>query len=90
MAQPAPAAPDPGPHVYSDAGNIFIERAGTKTQLTKSEQDAEPVLSPDGKYVVYTRQGRARSGYDLGQFCATTPNRDELRQVVAFLVADEP
>jgi hypothetical protein len=90
VAQPAPAAPDPGPHVYSDAGNIFIERAGTKTQLTKSEQDAEPVLSPDGKYVVYTRQGRARSGYDLGQFCTTTPNRDELRQVNVDGTEDKP
>jgi len=28
MAQSAPAAPDPGPHVYSDAGNIFIELNG--------------------------------------------------------------
>lgn len=85
VAQPAPPAPDPGPHVYSDAGNIFIERDGAKTQLTKSEQDVDPVLSPDGKYVVYTRQGRARSvnGYNLGQFCTSTPNPDELRQVNA-------
>jgi hypothetical protein len=90
MAQSAPAAPDPSPHVYSDAGNIFIERAGAKMQLTNSEQDAEPVLSPDGKSVVYTRQGRARSGYDLGQFCTTTPNRDELRQVNVDGTEDKP
>jgi len=80
-AAPAPAAP--ASRVYSDAGNIFIERAGVKTQLTKSEADVRPVLSPDGMSVVYTRQGRGRSikGYDLGQFCLDTPRPDQLRQV---------
>jgi len=79
-ASPAPPA---GPRVYSDAGNIFIERNGVKTQLTKSEADVDPVLSPNGAHVVYTRQGRGRSvpGYDLGQFCVATPRPDELRQV---------
>lgn len=71
----APAAP----HVYSDAGNILIERAGVKTQLTKFERDADPVLSPDGTYVVYSRQG---AGYD-GQFCVDTPKPDQLRAVNA-------
>jgi WD40-like Beta Propeller Repeat len=81
----APAAPaaTAAPRVYTDAGNIFIERNGVKTQLTKSEQDVRPALSPDGSYVVYTRQGRGRSvpGYDLGQFCVDTPRSDELRRV---------
>ena len=33
--------------------------------------------------MVYTRQGRGRGvpGYDLGQFCVSTPRPDELRQV---------
>jgi len=79
-----PATPAP-PHVYSDAGNIYIERNGTKTQLTKSEQDVDPALSPDGQTVVYTRQGRGRGvlGYDLGQFCVDTPKPDQLRAVNA-------
>ncbi len=79
---PTPTAPA-APRVYSDAGNIFIERDGVKTQLTKSEQDIRPALSPDGSYVVYTRQGRGRSvpGYDLGQSCVDTPRPDELRRV---------
>lgn len=79
-ATPAVAAP---PHVYSDAGNIFIEKNGVKTQLTRSEQDIRPALAPNGASVVYTRQGRGRSvpGYDLGQFCVDTPKADELRQV---------
>jgi hypothetical protein len=80
---PPPAAHPVAPRVYSDAGNIFIERNGVKTQLTKSEQDIRPVLSLDGGFVVYTRQGRGRSvrGYDLGEFCIDTPKPDELRQV---------
>lgn len=88
-APPAPGAaaapPSAPPHVYSDAGNIFIERDGVKTKLTKSEQDVDPVLSPDGGTVVYTRKGRGRSvpGYDLGQFCVDTPKPDELRAVNA-------
>jgi hypothetical protein len=47
--------------VYSDAGSIFIERAGRTTKLTASEMDVDPVLSPSGTFVVYTRQGRGRS-----------------------------
>jgi hypothetical protein len=71
------------PHVYSDTGNIFIERNGAKTQLTKSEDDVEPVLSPNGAFVIYMRQGRGRGmrGYDVNQFCTTTPKPDELRQI---------
>jgi len=79
----AAAADTQPPRVYSDTGNIFIESNGAKKQLTKSEQDVDPVLSPNGAFVVYTRQGRGRTvpGYDLGQFCTNSPKPDELRQV---------
>jgi hypothetical protein len=78
----ADAQPSP-PRVFSDAGNIFIERNGVKTRLTSSEMDVDPVLGPNGGFVVYTRQGRARNlrGYDTPQFCMTTPRPDELRQI---------
>jgi len=71
------------PHVYSDAGDIFIERNGAKTQLTSSEMDIDPVLGPSGAFVVYTRQGRGRSVgiFDVNQFCPTSPRPDELRQI---------
>ena len=75
------------PHVYSDAGNIYIERGGAKngikTKLTQSEMDVDPVLAPDGGSVVYTRQGRGRTvrGYDTSQVCTTEPRPDELRQI---------
>ena len=69
--------------VYSDAGNIFIERAGGATKLTASEMDVDPVLSPNGAFVVYTRQGRGRSRrhYEPHQFCPTEPRPDELRRI---------
>ena len=51
-------AQNTAPRVYSDAGNIFIEHNGAKTKLTASEMDVDPVLAPNGAYVVYTRQGQ--------------------------------
>jgi hypothetical protein len=77
--------------VYSDAGNIFIERNGTKTRLTASEMDVDPVLAPGGAFVVYTRQGRGRSvrGYDSSQLCTTDPHPDELRQINADGTGDK-
>jgi hypothetical protein len=70
-------------HVYSDAGNIYIDRSGAKMKLTASEMDVDPVLAPNGNYVTYTRQGRGRTlrGYDAGQECSTEPRPDELRQI---------
>jgi hypothetical protein len=78
----AVAGPE-SPRVYSDAGNIFLDRDGAKTQLTKSEQDVDPVLSPDSAFVVFTRQGRARTGNDDDddQMCDAAPKPDELRQI---------
>ncbi len=69
--------------VYTDAGNVFIERGGTKTKLTASEMDLDPVLSPNGAFILYTRQGRShgRRAYEAEQFCPTQPRPDELRRV---------
>ena len=88
--QPA-GAQQARPRVYSDAGNIFMERNGAKTKLTSSEMDVDPVLAPNGAYVVYTRQGRGRTvhGYDTSQFCTTEPRPDELRQINADGTGDK-
>jgi hypothetical protein len=71
--------------VYSDASDIFIERGGAKKKLTTSEMDVDPVLSPNGAFVVYTRQGRGRTlhDYDTNQSCSTEPRPDELRRINA-------
>jgi Tol biopolymer transport system component len=69
--------------VYSDAGNIVIERGGSSAKLTTSEMDLDPVLSPNGGFVVYTRQGRGRSPrtYEFNQTCPTEPRPDQLRRI---------
>jgi hypothetical protein len=71
----AQAAPE-NVRVYSQGGNIFAERSGTKTQLTKSAHDAEPVLLPDGSTVAFTR--KAGSADDDDQFCDDKSKDDEL------------
>jgi len=69
--------------VYSDAGNIVIERNGSSAKLTTSEMDLDPVLSPNGGFVVYTRQGRGRSPrtYEFNQVCPTEPRPEQLRHI---------
>jgi hypothetical protein len=66
------------PHVVSEGNGIVLERDGSKTQLTRSPQDVDPVLSPDGRLVFYTRRA---SGERDEQFCGGPPKADELRQV---------
>jgi hypothetical protein len=87
----AGATQDTSPQVYSDAGNIVIERNRAKTRLTASEMDVDPALSPNGSIVVYTRQGRGRSvhGYDVSQVCTIDPRPDELRQINADGTGDK-
>jgi len=44
------------PKVSADVGNIvFANRDGQTQRLTSSAHDSEPVLSPDGKWVVFVR-----------------------------------
>lgn len=42
--------------VYEENGNIFIKVGGKVTQLTDTEMDSEPILSPDGRWVVFSRE----------------------------------
>ena len=66
------------PRVLSEGNGIVLERDGSKKELTKSPQDVEPVLSPDGRLVYYTRRA---TGPRDEQFCAGPPKADELRVV---------
>jgi hypothetical protein len=76
-------AQNAAPRVYADAGNIYIEHKGARIALTTSEQDADPVLSPSGTFVVYTRQGRGRTVHRaaVSPPCTIDPKPDELRQI---------
>jgi len=42
-------------------GNIFIQRLNVTKPITHSRRDSEPVLSPDGRFVVFTRAGEKKS-----------------------------
>jgi hypothetical protein len=70
------AAQSAAPRVLSEGNGIVLERDGSKKELTKSPQDVEPVLSPDGRLVYYTRRA---AGPRDEQFCG--PKADELRVV---------
>ena len=40
----------------SREGNIFLSRDGVEKQLTSSGRDSDPVLAPDGKWVMFVRE----------------------------------
>jgi dipeptidyl aminopeptidase/acylaminoacyl peptidase len=66
------------PRVYSEGNGIVLERDGAKKELTKSRQDVDPVFSPDGRLVFFTRRA---PGERDEQFCGGRSKADELRQV---------
>lgn len=41
---------------YEWNGNIFFEADGKVTQLTSTGTDSDPVLSPDGRWIVFSRE----------------------------------
>jgi hypothetical protein len=78
LAAPAQAAT----RVYIDSDNVFIERDGVKKQLTSSGRDSEPLLSPDGRFVVFTRQP-AKKQKDDDLECEDGAKGDALMRVGA-------
>jgi hypothetical protein len=46
-----------GPTVEVADGNIHVEQAGRRRQITSTGLDSEPILSPDGTVVIFTRLG---------------------------------
>ena len=38
-----------------EGGNVVIDNAGARKPLTRSGRDDDPALSPDGRFVVFTR-----------------------------------
>jgi len=61
-----PLARTPGTIVYAKAGNVWIQQAGSATQLTDGGTDSMPSISPDGAFVTFVRT-RAESGRWLVQ-----------------------
>lgn len=61
-------------------GNIVLEQNGQQRQLTRSGKDAAPALSPDGKWVAFTRVGNPASTGSQGD-CKSGAQADELRRI---------
>jgi WD40-like Beta Propeller Repeat len=59
-------------------GNIVLLQDGRERQLTKSGKD--PALSPDGKWVAFTRVGNPASTGSQGD-CKSGAQADELRRI---------
>jgi hypothetical protein len=52
------------PEVYEEAGNIFLKHDSNITKLTDINKDSEPVLSPNGRWVVFNRKVKECSEED--------------------------
>jgi WD40 repeat protein len=69
-------------------GNIFVLDGAQRRQVTRSGRDAEPVLAPDGKTIVFTRVGNPKSSGMQGD-CKSGAQADELRRVRVEGTGDE-
>lgn len=74
------AAQSAEPELSVAAGNIVVTESGEERELTNSGRDDDPVLTPDGKSVLYTRKGRRAAGDDAPS-CVSGEGADELRRV---------
>lgn len=61
-----PLAAEAAPRVSVEGGNVLIEDGGAKKQLTRSGRDSDPVLSPDGRFVVFTREPEKKPADECG------------------------
>jgi WD40-like Beta Propeller Repeat len=77
------------PSVAVKDGNIVLVQDGQRPrQLTKSGKDAAPVLSPDGKWVAFTRVGNPASAGAQGD-CKSGAQADELRRIQVDSTGEE-
>jgi hypothetical protein len=77
----APGAVAAAATVEVKDGNIFFVLDGSqRRQLTRSGRDAEAILSPDGKTIIFTRVGNPHSAGMQGD-CKSGAQADELRRV---------
>src|ERR1700681_1749853 len=61
-------------------GNVLLVQGGQQRVLTKSGKDADPALSPDGKWIAFTRIGNPESTGSQGD-CKSGAQADELRRI---------
>ena len=80
FAQSTKAAQRSDARAKVEAGNVFIVKNGHRRQLTKLGRDFDAALSPDGRFVVYTRGDRKPPPDDPSE-CKTGAGADQLRRV---------
>lgn len=75
------SAQPPAAAVEAVDGNLYVVDGTQRRQLTALGRDADPVLTPDGKAIVFTRLGVAsRTDADASpEACRTPP--DELKRI---------
>ena len=61
-----PLSAEAAPRVSAESGNVIIEDNGVKRPLTNTGRDSEPVLSPDGRFVVFTREPEKKPTDECG------------------------
>jgi hypothetical protein len=76
---PAVLAPAAAATVAIKDGNVVLTDNGQQRQLTRTGKNADPVLSPDGKWVAYTRVNNPGSTGSQGD-CKSDAIADELRR----------
>jgi WD40-like Beta Propeller Repeat len=75
----AKAAPS-NARVTVEAGNVFIVKDGARRQLTRTGRDFDAALSPDGRFVAFTR-GDGKPPPDDPSECRTGAAADQLRRI---------
>ncbi len=76
--------------VRSVAGNVVLEQDGKSVQLTTSGRDVEPVLSPDGGLVVYTRLPQPPGTDTADVDCSAPATSDAIRMIKVDGSGDRP
>lgn len=61
-----PLSAEAAPRVSVENGNVVIDDGGARKQLTKSGRDSDPAISPDGRFVVFTREPEKRPAEECG------------------------
>lgn len=65
-----------------DGNVVFSSRWNQRRQLTQSGKDSNPVLSPDGNWIAFTRMGdHSNDGDDASPNCKSGAKADELRRI---------
>lgn len=63
-----------------EAGNVYVTVDGVRRQLTSMGRDSDPLLTPDGKAVLFTRHAAAPADADAPPEGCAVP-ADELRRI---------